>query len=88
MASSHWRGWRCCDPTWKVTPAATSPSRPDRPSRPAAISISQPNLRDSGHSAPSFDVRMRQTTSEPGAFSAIFSSSPMLSKAYMRTPRS
>ena len=52
-----------------------------------AIAGSQPNLRDSGHSAPSPEVRMRQKTRLPGAAIAIFSSSARLSKANRRTPR-
>ena len=39
------------------------------------MSRSQPNFRLSGQSAPSFEVRIRQNTSEPGAASASFSSS-------------
>ena len=46
----------------------------------------QPNLRDSGQSAPSPVVRMRQNTRLPGAGAAILSSSASLSKANSRTP--
>ena len=45
------------------------------------MSVSQPNLRDSGHSAPSQVIRMRQNTREPGADAASFSSSASESKA-------
>ncbi len=40
-----------------------------------AISGAQPNLRDSGHSAPSQETRMRQKTRAPGAARASLSSS-------------
>lgn len=53
-----------------------------------AIVRSQPNLRDSGHSAPSPEVRMRQKTRAPGAARSIFSNSGSLSKANRRTPSS
>ena len=42
-----------------------------------ASSGSQPNLRDSGHSAPSPSQRMRQNTCAPGAARAIFSTSSL-----------
>ena len=51
-----------------------------------AISGAQPNLRDSGHSAPSQSTRMRQKTRAPGAARPSFSSSAALSKANSRTP--
>ena len=42
---------------------------------------SQPNLRDSGHSAPTQSDRMRQNTREPGAARATFSTSALQSTA-------
>ena len=42
---------------------------------------SQPNLRDSGHSAPTQSERMRQNTRLPGAARAIFSTSAWQSTA-------
>ena len=53
---------RCCEPTWNETPCATRPSRWACSSTSTAISGSQPNLRDSGHSAPAQSDRMRQNT--------------------------
>ena len=47
---------------------------------------SQPNLRDSGHSAPTQSDRMRQNTCEPGAARATFSTSALQSTAKRRTP--
>ena len=46
-----------------------------------AIDGSQPNLRDSGHSAPTQSERMRQNTLEPGAARATFSTSALQSTA-------
>ena len=54
--------------------------------RRVAISGAQPNLRDSGHSAPAPSHRMRQNTLEPGAARAIFSTSASQSTAKRRTP--
>ena len=51
-----------------------------------AIAGAQPNLRDSGHSAPAPSVRMRQNTRAPGAARAIFSTSSTQSTANSRTP--
>ena len=42
---------------------------------------SQPNLRESGHSAPTQSERMRQNTRAPGAARAIFSTSAAQSTA-------
>ena len=47
---------------------------------------SQPNLRDSGHSAPAPSVRMRQNTCAPGAARATFSTSSSESTAKSLTP--
>ena len=47
---------------------------------------SQPNLRDSGHSAPTQSDRMRQNTRLPGAARATFSASALQSMAKSRTP--
>ena len=46
------RGLRCCEPTWKDRPYASRPRRCACSSTRGAISGAQPNLRDSGHSAP------------------------------------
>ena len=47
----------------------------------------QPNLRDSGQSAPAQSTSTRQNTAAPGAASASLSSSASLSKANSRMPR-
>ena len=47
--------------------ARPGPAEWARSSTLAAISGAQPNLRDSGHSAPAPSLRMRQNTREPGA---------------------
>ena len=46
----------------------------------------QPNLRDSGHSAPAPFDRMRQNTFEPGATRAIFSTSAFAIDRVERMP--
>jgi hypothetical protein len=51
-ARSHAFTLRCCEPTWNEMPQGSSPRRLARSSTSTAISGSQPNLRDSGHSAP------------------------------------
>ena len=51
-----------------------------------AIAGTQPNLRDSGHSAPSPSVSTRQNTRAPGAARAIFSTSSTQSTANRRMP--
>ena len=51
-----------------------------------AIAGTQPNLRDSGHSAPSPSVSTRQNTRAPGATRAIFSTSSTQSTANRRMP--
>ncbi len=51
-----------------------------------AIAGTQPNLRDSGHSAPSPSVSTRQNTRAPGAARAIFSTSSTQSTANSRMP--
>ena len=53
-----------------------------------AIAGTQPNLRDSGHSAPSPSVSTRQNTRAPGAARAIFSTSSTQSTANRRMPSS
>ena len=53
-----------------------------------AIAGTQPNLRDSGHSAPSPSVSTRQKTRAPGAARAIFSTSSTQSTANRRMPSS
>ena len=66
----------------------SSPSRCACSSTRGAISGAQPNLRDSGHSAPAPSQSMRQNTLEPGAARAIFSTSASQSTANRRTPSS
>src|SRR4051794_16801080 len=51
-ARSHAFTLRCWEPTWNEMPHGSSPSRFAWSSTSTAISGSQPNLRDSGHSAP------------------------------------
>ncbi len=46
-----------------------------------AMAGSQPNLRDSGQSAPTQSDRMRQNTLDPGAARATFSTSALQSTA-------
>ena len=51
-ARSHAFTLRCCEPTWNEMPHGSRPRRLARSSTSTAISGSQPNFRDSGHSAP------------------------------------
>ena len=76
----------CCEPTWNDTPVGTRPSERACVRTSTAISGTQPNLRDSGHSAPSPDVRTRQNTRAPGAARATFSTSSTQSTANRVTP--
>ena len=71
----------CWEPTWNEMPWASSPSLWACSSTSAAMAGSQPNLRDSGHSAPTQSDRMRQNTREPGAARATFSTSALQSTA-------
>src|SRR2546430_12961447 len=59
-ARSHDFTLRCWEPTWNEMPHGSRPRRLARSSTSTAISGSQPNLRDSGHSAP----RSEEHTSE------------------------
>ena len=72
---------RCWEPTWNDTPCGSSPSLRACSSTSTAMAGSQPNLRDSGHSAPTQSDRMRQNTREPGAARATFSTSALQSTA-------
>ena len=70
-ARSHAFSLRCCEPTWNEMPQGSRPRRLARSSTSTAISGSQPNLRDSGHSAPAQAQSMRQNTFAPGAARVI-----------------
>ena len=65
MAASHGPGSRCCDPTWKLTPAGSRPSRRAWVRRSAAIAGSHPNLPLKGQSAPAPLVASRQHDRRP-----------------------
>ncbi len=82
---SHACTSRCCDPTWNDTPTP-SPWSAARTINRLTSSVSHPNLRDSGQSAPMPSHSMRQKTVEPGAVAITLSSSRSQSTANRRTP--
>ena len=79
-------GGSLCAPTWKRCRKLRDQACRACSSTSAAMAGSQPNLRDSGHSAPTQSERMRQKTQLPGAARAIFSTSARQSTAKRRTP--
>ena len=86
MGASQADGSRCWDPTWKDTPAGSSPRPAARRSTSTASAVEQPYLRDSGQSEPLPDVTIRQSTAEPGAASATLRVSTCVSTTNSRTP--
>ena len=79
-------GSRCCEPTWKLTPAGSSPSSAAARRISTACATEQPYLRESGQSDPAPLVTSRATTAVPGATSATLCTSARESTTNSRTP--
>ena len=85
-ATRQFSGLRHWEPTWKVTPARSAPSFAAAATISRASATPQPNLPESGQSAPMFGVPMRRYSLASGLISWMRRSSSTLSVTYHSTP--